>query len=394
MNPPALFDELQAILKSEGPDAALARLESRLREQKDYNGLFYALLMKKRHQLGIDPIPTGPTQDIPARHHATYEEAIREAGREVGNLYLKEGNIPQAWAYFRMLNEAEPVRKALTSYQPAEEEDVQPVIQVAFYDSVHPRRGFDWVLERYGLCSAITTLGSHDLPHPMEDKQYCLGRLVQTLYAELRERLTAEITRREEEPPEAKAPSDTLGVLRKLIEGRDWLFVEDCYHIDLSHLSSVVQMSIHLPPGPDLERARELCVYGQKLTGRFVQPGDPPFEDFYQAYDRYLGVLSGQEVEEGLTYFRNQAEINNPEEVGTYPAEVLVNLLLKANRPKEALEAAVKYLAGTDNRRLSCPSLTELCQKTRDYRALSQAAREQGDPIHFLAGLLASERHA
>jgi hypothetical protein len=257
---------------------------------------------------------------------------------------------------------------------------------------VHPRRGFDWVLDRYGLCNAITTLSSQELPHPREDKQYCLARLVQTIYAQLRESLTAEIGRREETPPEAHSPPGTLGVIRKLIEGRDWLFEEDVYHIDLSHLSSIVQMSIHLPPGPDLERARELCAYGQRLAGRFSQPGEAPFADLYTAYDHYLAVISGEEVEEGLAFFRTQAEENPVEEAGTYPAEVLVNLLLKANRPKEALAVAVKQLAGADNRRLSCPSIAELAQKTGDYQALAQAAREQGDPIHFLAALLAGEK--
>lgn len=390
MNSPALFDELQAVLKTAGPDAALAHLEARLREEKDYNGLFYALLMKKRHQLGIVPIPTGPAQDIPERCHAAYEEGIREAAQEVGRLFLQEGKIPQAWTFFRILNEPEPVRNALSDYQPAEDEDLQPIIQVAYYEGVHPRRGFDWVLERDGLCSAITTLGSHDLPHPVEDKQYCLARLVRALYAELRERLTAEISRREELPPESQSPPETLGVIRKLMQGRDWLFEEDYYHIDLSHLGSVVQMSIHLPPGPDLERARELCAYGQRLTGRFVSPGEPPFENTYLAYDRYLGVVSGKEVEEGLAYFHAQVEANSVEEIGTYPAEVLVNLLLKADRPKEALAVAGKYLASAGNRQLTCPSIAELCQRTGDYRTLATAARQQEDPILFLAGLLAS----
>jgi len=143
MNSPALFDELQSVLKTAGPEAALARLDAQLRQQKDYNGLFYALLMKKRHQLGIVPIPTSPTQDIPEQHHVAYEAAIRQAAQEVGRLFLQEGNIPQAWAFFRMLNEPDPVRTALANYKPAEDEDMQPIIQVAYYEGVHPRRGLD-----------------------------------------------------------------------------------------------------------------------------------------------------------------------------------------------------------------------------------------------------------
>jgi len=384
------FDELHSVLQAQGPEAALDRLKAQLRANKDYNGLFYALLMEKRQQLGINPIPTGPAQEIPEKFHADYEETIRQAGRQVGELFLKDGNLPQAWAFYRMLNEPSPVRAALEAFQPQEGVDMQPVVQIAYYEGVHPRKGFDWILERFGLCNAITTLGSQELPHPIEDKQYCLGRLVQTLYGELRERLLAEISRQEEAPPEAALPHGTPGVVRRLVETRPWLFEDDFYHIDVSHLSSVVQMSIHLPPGKDLDLVRELCAYGQHLSGRFHNPGEPPFADFYRAYDHYLGIVGGTEIEEGLEYFRQQVSNGNAEEIGTYPAEVLVNLLLKVNRPNDALKVARKYLAATDNRQLSCPSLAELCQKVNDYQTLADVAREQGDPIHYLAGLLAN----
>jgi hypothetical protein len=387
-----LFDELERTYQSEGAGPALDRLTARLREQKDYGSLFYALLMQKRHQLGVSPVPSGPASELPPEVHAPYEDTIRSAGRLVGNLYLEDGNIPQAWAYFRMLNESETVRTALEKVQPDENADLQSLVNIAFYEGVHPRKGFDWILTRYGICNAITTLGSQELPHPAEDKEYCLQQLVRALYEELRVRLVAEIERRDgQPPPEASAPPATPGTIRKLMQGRDWLFEDDFYHIDVSHLSSVVQMSVHLKPCLEMGLARELCGYGMRLSGRFVQAGDPPFENLYKGHDMYLAALSGDNVEEGLAYFYGEAERANPEEVGTYPAEVLVNLLLRLNRPKEALAVARKYLA-TVNRQLTCPSVTELCQKVGDYRTLADVARDQGDPVHFLAGLLGTGR--
>jgi tetratricopeptide (TPR) repeat protein len=379
---PAIFDELKRTLAAEGPDAAVRRLCERLRENKDYSSLFYALLMHKRQQLGIMPIPTGPAADLPESAHTEYEEAIRQSGRQVGELYLQEGLLAQAWAYFRMLNEPEAVRRVLDAHEPKEDEDVQTLVQIAFYEGVHPRKGFDWILQRFGICNAITTLSSQEFSHPPEDRQYCLRALVRALYDELRERLAAEIERHD-----GSRPTETR--IRELIAGRDWLFGDDCYHIDLSHLSSVAQMSMHLTPCPELEMVRELCEYGQRLSGRFVNPGDPPFEDLYRAIGIYLAILAGDNVEEGLDYFRRQAEQADPETIGTYPAQVLVNLLLRLERHEEALAVARKYLAAADNRQLSCPSIVELCRKVGDYRTLAEVAREQGDPVHFLAGLLA-----
>jgi hypothetical protein len=388
---PTLFDELEQTLAADGASAAIGRLCDRLRESKDYTNLFYALLMDSRHRLGVSPLPTGPAADLPENVHEQYENAIREAGRLVGGLYLQEGNLPGAWAFFRMLNEPEPLRAALDRYQPREDEDVQALVQIAFYEGVHPRKGFDWILGRFGLCSAITTLGSQDLPHPPEVKQYCIQSLVRALYAELRERLAGEIERHEGKlPEEAGLPADTPGAVRRLMAGRDWLFEDDFYHVDVSHLSSVVQMSMHLSPCLELDLARELCDYGQRLSGRFQNPGEPPFEETYRAYGIYLSILAGDKVEEGLDYFRAQAANADPETVGTYPAQVLVNLLLRLDRPREALEVARKYLAGADERQITCPGVTELCQRVKDYETLSAVAREQGDPVRFLAGMLAA----
>jgi len=58
-----------------------------------------------------------------------------------------------------MIEEPEPVRAAMDHYQPAEDEDIQPLVQIAFYEGFIRKRGFDWLLSRYGLCSAITTVG-------------------------------------------------------------------------------------------------------------------------------------------------------------------------------------------------------------------------------------------
>ena len=91
---PATYDTLQQTLASRGAAEAIDQLCQTLRERKDYGGLFYALLMKKRHQMGISPLPTGPATDLPESAHEEYENAIREAGRLVGRLYLEEGDIP------------------------------------------------------------------------------------------------------------------------------------------------------------------------------------------------------------------------------------------------------------------------------------------------------------
>jgi len=205
------------------------------------------------------------------------------------------------------------------------------------------------------------------------------------LHEQLRERLTAEISQREGSAP-------TTNDLRQLMAGRDWLFADDFYHIDVSHLQSVVQMSADLPASDELDLARQLSAYGEHLSPRFQSGGDPPFENSYHDYSIFLAVLAGDRVEEGLAHFRAKVEAGDPAEDGPYTAEVLVNLLLRLNRPAEALAAAQKYLADFQDRRLSCPNLAELCQKVGNYQALAESGRAAGDPIHFFFFLIAARK--
>ena len=379
-----VLDELQTTLQKSGPDAAIDRLVGELKSRKDAHGVFYALLLKKRHELGVSPVPTGTNQDLPANVHAAFEDGIREAARTAGQLCLDEGNIPGAWAYFRMLGESGPVAAALAKLEPTDDQEIQPLIEIALHHGVLPDKGYEWVLRRYGICSAITML-SGDLPLSPEGRAVCVRRLVRALHVELVERLRGEITRQQGFEPTGKTVAE-------LIAGRDWLFNDDFYHIDLSHLNSTVQMATQLDGGDELKLARDLCAYGKKLSPRFRFQADPPFEDQYADYDHYLAVLSGEGVEEGIAHFRAKAESADPQEIGTYPAEVLVNLLLRIGREKDALEVSRKLLAKAGEAPRSCPSFVELCQRTGNYQALADVAREQGNAINFVAGLIAARK--
>jgi hypothetical protein len=174
-----------------------------------------------------------------------------------------------------------------------------------------------------------------------------------------------------------------------MIEGRDDLFADDGYHIDTSHLSSVVQLALHLPPGPELDLARELALYGSRLAPSLRGDNDPPFENTFADYKVYLDILAGHEVEAGLAHFRRKAEVGLAEGY-QFPAEVLVNLLLKIDRPAEALETARRLIPDGDERQLSCPGLAELARRVSNYEALVEVARNRADPVTYVAGLIAA----
>lgn len=378
---PAAFDRLRAAFAQKGPAAAIEQLIAELQSAEDFNNLFYALLLKKRVELGVSPFPTGPATDLPAHTHEPYEQAIREAGRHVGRLYIERGDLAKAWTFFRMLGEPEPVREALAKYEPRPEDDIYPLIEIAWQNGLLPQKGFDLILDRHGVCSAITTVGSSDLNSNPELRDYCIGRLVRALHTQLSERIRYDLEARGAPAPEGATVTQMVGQYPEL-------FGEDSYHIDTSHLSSVAQMSMYLPPGPENELARELCEYGRRLSSSFQTGGDAPFEDSYEDYLAFLNVIAGVKAEEGLERFRVKAE-REAELGATYAAQVYVNLLLRINRTREALEAARKFLEQEDERNLICPGVTELARRLNDYQTLADVAKVRNDAVGFLAGLIA-----
>ena len=379
---PAAFDRLRIALAEGGPLAAVDRLCDHLRQADEYQSLFYALLMRKRVELGVSPFPTGAAADLPPHTHTAYEDAIREAGRTVGHLYLAKNDIFKAWGFFRMLGEPEPVRAALDKYEPGPDDDTYGVVEIAWQQQVHPTRGFDIVLDRNGICSAITMVGSADLSRHPDLRDHCIKRLVRALHTQLKERITNDFAARGVHIPDGATIGQMLG-------GQEDLFAEDVYHIDVSHLNSVVQMATQLPPCEELGLARELCEYGERLSPNLRGDQHPPFENGYADYKVFLDILAGRDADEDIEHFKRK--LPAAAEVGdTFPAEVLVNLLVRLDRLSDAVAVAKEYLRDAEGRELSCPPLTELARRAGAFDTLADASRASGDPVTYLAGLIAA----
>ena len=381
----SIFTELEQTLETEGPDRALERLCVELRQRRDYHGLFYGLLLRRWVALGLPPVQLGNEDRLAPAQREAYLSAFREAARTVGQLCLDEGDVIGAWPFFRSIGERAPIAAAIERATADDSERTSQLIEIALHEGANPRKGFELLLERYGICSAITTL-SQELPISSADREACVRRLVRALYNELRGRLADEIARREGTAP---PPEATVG---QMVQGRAWLAEEDTYLIDVSHLGSVVQFSLGLPPCPELQLAIELCEFGAKLPARFQPSADVPFENQYEDFRIYLRTLAGEEVAEGIAHFRAKAETVRPEEAGTLPGEVLVSLLHRLGRHREAVQAYARYLAQADTRRLSCPSLVELCELVGDYQPLVDVAMRRGDLLNYTAGLLQARR--
>jgi hypothetical protein len=369
--PDDLFDALDAALRSRGPQAGFELLIGKFREEKKYPLLFEARVMQSRHALGLPLVQNGPLESLPEEKRTAHERAYIEAAREVGGLFLADGEIARAWSYFRAIGETAPMAAAIEKVAPAENQEA--IIEIALHERVHPRKGFELILANFGICRAITFLGQYPDPQTRDD---CVRLLVRTLHRELLESLQRAIAR-----VEGAAP-DTRNV-PELIAGREWLFGEYDYYVDTSHLASILGFSLDLDDRETLALAVELAEYGKHLSPMFQYRGEPPFEDGCADYAVYLRALIGEGADEAVAHFRSKASHADPR-----AAEALVTLLVRLDRYTEAIDVSLEYLRDVEPAQLQCPSVFHLCQMAGDYGRLRELARERGDLLHFAAGAM------
>ena len=372
---PAAFDQLQQSARADGVSVALEALAERFRSEGNFPGVFEARLMGKRMELGLPVMHQGPLEFSSDDVRQRYEKAQLDAARETGELFLGAGQIHRAWPYFRALGEPGPVREALEKAEPSEEE-VDGLVEVAYHERVHPRRGFELILEHYGTCRAIT-----NFPHyPVEEgKAESARMLVDQLSDELRENLKRTIASAEGNEPETDS-------IAELVKDRDWLFEGNAYYVDTSHVSSLVQMAPEWSDPETLRKVLDLTEYGRRLGEMYQFKTDPPFEDLYVDSGVYLRALLGEEVDEAVEHFRKKVPAE-PDPFGNVPAQVLVRLLVRTGRVDEAAAAACEHLADVDPQHLACPSPMELCVQAGDAPRLERLAREKGDLLAYAAAL-------
>jgi hypothetical protein len=380
-----VFDAFDEALCGAGPDAALEYLTSTLAERGEFRALLDAMLLKARHELGLPMIQVGALTDLPEPVRTQYEERYVEAIRAVGRRLLDSGDIPAAWPYFRAIGETGPIVAALEAYRPAEADDrLGQVVEVAFNQGAHPRWGFERILDHYGACSAITAF--EHLPPDESIRTACAGLLVRHLHEQLAASLRADIARRGQPvPPEGTS-------IPGLMAGRAWLFGDDAYHLDVSHLAAVVRMAPLLTDPGTIALAVELTDYGRNLSERYRYEGNPPFEQLYEDHALYLRALLGQDVEEAIAHFHSK--LPRPDSDGqddTLPAQILVRLLVRLGRLEPAIDVAAAHLAGYPDSALICPSLAQLCQRAGRPDRLAQLSRDSGDLVNYAAALLSRQ---
>lgn len=376
------FTQLQEQLQAGGATAVFDKLADLLREQKDYHKLFDALCARKKFELGAPLHRPTSFDDIPAGKRDEFEVAYMSAAREVGQLLLADKKLGQAWIYFHAIRETQPVRDAIEAAPLPREssEQSEELIDLAFYKLAHPVKGMQIMLRTHGTCSTITSLDQQFQNLSPEQRSQCAAILVKSLHADLLQSIQHEVKQRMPFAP----PASTL---RELIAGREWLFADNNYHIDVSHLHSTVRFARSLVAGsPELKLALDLAEYASQLSPQFQYAGEAPFADFYPAHIQFFKFLLGENRDAALAYFQQQLDREPDAQDKALIAYVMVDLLARAEQLDKALPLAEQHLVSADPD--FAAAFAELCQQAGRFDVLLKSAQDRSDLVTFASALV------
>ncbi len=373
------FDELQALLAAGGLDAVFDTVCQRLTGEKKFHELFDVLLMRSRRRLGLPVTLTTSLDDLEEPVRTQVEEAYLAACRQVGTLLLEDGKLREAWMYLRPVGDKALVADALSKITP-NDENLQDLIEIALHEGIAPAYGYELVLKNYGTCNAITTFEGALTNRPRGDQQAAASLLLRHLHAELLANVRADVARQEGAEPK----ETTLG---ELVADRDWLFADNNYHIDTTHLASTVRFARLLEEPELLELAYDLTAYGNRLSKQFQFAGDEPFADVYASHGLFFAAQLDRQVELALDYFAQRARAADVNEQGTGAAEVYIALLSRLRRYGEAIDAAVELIPPGVRTSGFAPNLLELSRLAGSYERLMKVCRDRNDLVGFAVGL-------
>jgi hypothetical protein len=379
------------------PATILTRLVAKLEQDQQYAAWFEALKLQARYDLGLEPWQVGAAESIPPAIQRQLEDRLVEACRVVGERMIAGGRISEGWMYLRPVGDHQRAVELLHQLEPNDQQ-VDQIIEVAIGHGVSPAWGFQLLIDRMGTCNAITAFDTQMATAPLEERQQAATLLLQRLHRELcrnilqhwRRTTTADDPNASPPATAARDLEDSFD-LAALIDRHPELTADQNYHVDTSHLSSVVRIGRIVDDPAVQQLAWQLCRYGQHLAELFQPQGYVVFDPYYLAHQTYYEILLHPATRDlGLQFFRDRratltADAQQPTvlslEGQIEATDVLVELLMRCQLYSPACEVLRDQLqiCGDHQRSRWTALLFRCCQQACDFEPMLQYSRELGD---------------
>jgi hypothetical protein len=376
----AIFRHLERAAAEGGTRAALDALVDALRVAGREHELFEALKFRIRAELGLPLAPRDLDETLEPSIRDRLDQGLIAACQEVGQRLMDAGRLRESWTYLRVLGDRQAAQQALARAA-VRDDSVGELIELCIHEQLDLARGFRLLLEHYGTCNAITTFNSSMYGHPRQRRAIGAEILVRHLHDELLTNVREHFRRQTGDAPQGDR-------LAALLSQHPSLVADGTYHIDTTHLASVVRIARDLDAMDALELAHDLTAYGHQLDASLQFPGDPPFEDLYATSARMFAALQNIDRAEHLSFFRERAEAVDAHQETTAVIEVYLDLLARCGQAAKAFAESQRLIPEGISTTGLAPTLWELAQAAGDYQAWCQRCRQRRDPLGYALGLL------
>lgn len=378
-----IYEDIEAAVAAGTPEAAIDRLIEHLQAEKLYHELFEALKMRLRVQLGLSAAQADSEEKLSDELELKLERGLIDSCRQVGELFLKDGQIREGWMYMRPVGDRDAAAKAMRAVQP-NDENTEEMLEVLLHEGVDIARGYQLALDQLGTCNSITMFESALAQRPRPDQMIAAALLVRHVHEELLGNVKRDIAQQEGSEPEGNRVAD-------IIKDRPELLKDGSYHLDTSHLSSTVRFARVLDDRESIELALDITAYGLKLHPQYQYPGEEPFLDLYPASAAFFRALLGQQVDASIRYFSQKADSVDQNQFGLVAVEVLVDLLSRCERHEEALAAYNKRIPKGARTMGIAPTLLQLSERLGKFESMREICKQRDDLLGYAAAILQTD---
>ncbi len=383
MTSPEIYERLQSLTKESGIASALEFLSGHFREQKQPHQLFEILKMKSRHELGLPLLYGQDSETLSEEQQKNLEDGLLAACREVGIALIENGDYQQGWMYLQPVGDRNLVIELFSKIE-ATEENTEELIEVTLSQGAAPEIGYALLMKQFGTCNAITTFDTQLVQLEKPLRKRLAAQLVTHLYQELVENIANHV-----EEKEGQRPGETS--LSALKANRAWLTEGGGHHVDTTHLASVMRIGQIVDDPEALRMLLEMARYGSGLASDFHYEGYPPFKETYLSHQLFYQALLGENVDEAIRYFDEQAKTIDRNQHGSAAVETLIDLLARVGRNEQAIDVSTELLLGQGETIGVAPGVFEIASNQSELKQLMDYYREKDDLLGYAIGLLRTQ---
>jgi len=378
-----LFEQVAARIQSDGVPATLDLLETHFRREKDFFRLFEVLKLRVRDKTGLPLMPDRSTERPNPKQQKALDDGILDACQTVGTLLFRDGSFQHGWMYLqpagnRKLNES-LIREVKVNAQ-----NIDLLIDISLNQGAAPDYGYQLMLGHYGTCDAITAFGVQSPQFDRETQTAMASQLLRHIYDEVVQEVKLDIEKNQQ-----TARSDAN--LRELLAEHPWLVEQQSYHLDATHLSSLMKIARLTTSAADHELALELAEYGAGFPEDLQYKSTPPLENTYPDHQLFFEALLGKNVEAAVTQFEQKCD----EAAGTCRVEViaeaneiLIDFLYRIGKVDEAIARATTRPVDPAVQIGLAPDPTEMAQSPTQFETVLAHFQQQDDLLSYSAALI------